>query len=171
VRALAMLAFVIGASSCRCPIEPARLHAAQLRHGHELLASIKRTACFGSCPAYELRVYRDGTVEYKGVSSVQTMGAAAGRVSDEDLAALDDLFIRNGYVDLDSSYESPSCCDAPTVYTTYSPGGCKKSVAHYLGADDVPKALFDIEAGFERIVHVERFIGEKTGGPAAVFHP
>lgn len=96
---------------------------------------------------------------------------AAGRVSDEDLAALDDLFIRNGYVDLDSSYESPSCCDAPTVYTTYSPGGCKKSVAHYLGADDVPKALFDIEAGFERIVHVERFIGEKTGGPAAVFHP
>jgi putative transposase len=59
-----MLAFVIGASSCRCPIEPARLHAAQLRHGHELLASIKRTACFGSCPAYELRVYRDGTVEY-----------------------------------------------------------------------------------------------------------
>jgi hypothetical protein len=108
-----------------------------------------------------VQVFRDGTVEYDGEYHVQVVGHASGHLDDNELAALDDLFIRNGYLALDSSYESEDATDMPSVFTSYSPGGCMKSVAHYHGDVSAPLVLREIENGIDSIVHAERWVGTK----------
>src|SRR5262245_59761798 len=126
---------------------------------HEPLASIERTACFGWCPIYRLTAYRDGSVVYEGEEYVKTKGHATGRVSPEQLTALDDLFQKAGYLALRDQYTEYRVTDMPSVNTSYSAGGKTKAVKHYLGDSSAPRALTEVEDGIDRIVHVEQWIG------------
>jgi len=150
MRATFALILVAGCGSTHCP--PPWHHGS----GHELLASIERTTCYGWCPGYKVRVFRDGMVEYEGEAYVKTLGKATGHLSPEELETLDQLFRKSGYLGLDDSYDEDAT-DMPTIYTSYSPGGCKKSIRHYgLGA---PKALDEIEHSIDRIIRIEQWIG------------
>jgi uncharacterized protein DUF6438 len=127
---------------------------------HEHLASIERTACYGWCPVYKLTVFRDGAVEYEGTGFVKRQGKATGHLRPDQLAALDELFQKHGYLGLADSYEAYEVTDAPSVYTAYSTvGGKRKDVKHYLGDTKAPAVLGKIEEGIDRIVHVEQWIG------------
>jgi hypothetical protein len=164
-RALTIAALVAQMSCTPCRYMPEVLKAARARHAHEQLASIRRTGCFGWCPVYTLRVFRDGDVEFEGEAFVQVIGRATGHLSDAELDALDDLFLRNGYLDLDSSYDSPDATDFPSADTSYSPGGCTRSVSHYLGDFGAPRVLLAIERGIDSIAHVEQWIGRGARRP------
>jgi hypothetical protein len=141
--------------------------------GHEPLASIERTACFGWCPIYKLTVYRDGSIEYEGEDYVKIKGKATGRIGADQLSALDDLFQKNGYLALHDKYTDYSVTDMPSVNTSYSSGGQTKRIEHYLGDEHAPKELGAVEEGIDRIVHVEQWIGtedereklSRHGGP------
>jgi hypothetical protein len=127
---------------------------------HEHLASIERTACFGWCPIYKLTVFRDGTVEYEGEEYVKVKGKAIGHLRPDQVAALEELFRKHGYLDLADSYEKYDVTDNPSVYTSYSPrGGKRKIVKHYLGDMKTPEVLGKIEEGIDSIVHIEHWIG------------
>jgi len=116
-----------------------------------------------------LRVFRDGSVEYEGERFVHVVGHASGHLADSELLALDDLFVRAGYLELDESYESWHVTDMPSVFTTYSAGGCARSVRHYLGDRDAPRVLTEIENGIDTIAHSDQWVGAKRGGPAATY--
>jgi len=127
---------------------------------HEHLASIERTRCYGTCPVYQLTVYRDGVVEYDGEEFVKIQGKAAGKLRPTEITALEGLFRKHGYLKLAGSYEVAAYTDAASIYTAYTPeGGKRKSVRHYLGDPDAPQDLQEIEEGFEKIVKIERWIG------------
>ncbi len=126
---------------------------------HEPLATIERTACFGWCPIYKLTVFRDGVVEYEGEDFVKTKGKATGHLAPDELAALDDLFAKHGYLELADAYTDYSVTDMPSVNTSYSSGGRTKKIQHYLGDSSAPAALGEVESGIDRIVHVEQWIG------------
>lgn len=128
---------------------------------HELLASIERTACFGTCPMYRLTVYRDGTLEYEGEQFVKLTGKHTDTISPEQVAELDRLFAANGYFDLKDAYDDASVTDMPSCHTAYAQGGRTKTIRHYLGDMGAPEALGRIEDGFDAIVHVENWIGTR----------
>jgi hypothetical protein len=112
---------------------------------HEVMATLERTACYGTCPMYSLTVYRDGTVEYNGEQFVKTQ--------------LDDLFTSAHYFDLKDAYTDYDVTDNPSAKTSYSSGGKTKTIDHYYGDSDAPEVLSTIEDGIDKIVHIEQFIG------------
>lgn len=159
------LALVLVAAACGHASEPVpplsnNNHDRTSVGRHEPLATIQRTACFGWCPVYKVTIFRDGAVEYEGEQFVKTQGHATGRISSEQLAALGELFLNNGYLTLKDSYEEYNMTDMPSVYTSYSPAPSEtKSIKHYFGDDGAPKALVEIEEGIDRIIHVEQWLG------------
>lgn len=127
---------------------------------HVLLASLSRTVCFGWCPIYTVTVYRDGVVEYQGEHFVKTKGKATWRLAPDELAALDQLFTSKGYLQLAADYSHEDITDNPSANTSYQPAGAAvKAVTHYHGDMNAPKVLDEIEDGFDRIVHTEKWIG------------
>jgi hypothetical protein len=126
---------------------------------HELVATLERTTCYGTCPAYRLAVYRDGVVQYTGEHYVEVQGAAIGHLSQGQLAALDQLFADTRYFDLQDKYMSYDITDLATAVTSYQVGARAKQVDHYHGDASAPPALEQLEAGIDRIVGTERWIG------------
>jgi hypothetical protein len=127
---------------------------------HEVHASMRRYGCFGWCPSYEVRISRDGLVEYEGLGFVKIAGDATMHITRELLVALDNLFAQHGYLALDESYEDRDTTDLPTVVTSYRASGCRtKRVSHYLGDRDAPQQLTAIETGIDRIIDVGQWVG------------
>jgi hypothetical protein len=136
-------------------------NAAPVRtHGHELLATLERTACFGECPIYKLAVYRDGVVEYNGERFVKRAGKLTAQLSTREVEALEQLFNDHRYLDLRDTYTKYNVTDMPSVNTSYvyAPGQTK-AIKHYLGDGSAPSELTEVEDAFDRIVHSERWIG------------
>lgn len=157
----------LAACGGRTAAEPDQAHDHELSNhapaptgAHVLLASLSRTACYGWCPIYTVTVYRDGVVEYDGERFVKTKGKATWHLAPDELAALDTLFTSHGYLSLAAEYTHEDVTDNPSANTAYQPaGGAAKSVTHYHGDMNAPKALDEIETGFDRIVHTETWIG------------
>jgi hypothetical protein len=157
--ALVSVAF---AAACGHPAqtpEPVSNHGGGSAGPHELLGSIERTACFGWCPVYKLTVYRDGAVEYEGEEYVKTKGKATGTLAPDKFGELDRLFQSHDYFSLKDQYTAYEVTDNPSATTSYSFGGHTKRIEHYMGDSHAPKALIEVEDGFDKIVGVEQWIG------------
>jgi hypothetical protein len=154
MRMLALLCIVAACGKPLCPVEHPTYGA------HVLLASLRRTACLGQCPVYTVTIFRDGLVEYEGESFVKAAGKVSAQLDRAQLVAIDELFARNGYLVLGDAYDDHGVMDFPWAYTSYRPSGCStKSIAHYYGDPDAPRALVVIEDGLDRIVDIEQWIG------------
>jgi hypothetical protein len=129
---------------------------------HEVIATIARGGCYGTCPIYKLTVYRDGTVEYTGDNFVKVKGPARGRVGPEVIAAIDRLFHDAHYFELADAYTERDRTDNPTTITEYRDGGRTKTITHYRGDDHTPEILTNVEDALDALVHVEQFIGTET---------
>jgi len=136
---------------------------------HEPVATIERTECHGFCPVYKITIYRDGAVAYVGTRHVKVVGPAAGRISADQLTALDHLFTTHGYLALEASYTKQTITDMPSVKTSYAPPGQPiKSVDHYRGDRSAPESLTEIENGIDDIVHTDQWIGTAEERRAAI---
>ena len=119
-----------------------------------------RTACFGSCPAYSLALYRDGTVEFHGRGHVNVCGKAFGKVSADKVAELERQLIDAHVTAMDRAYDDLSVTDAPSAYLWFRPsGGHTKGIAHYLGDRSAPEALLRAEKAVDSAANVEQWIG------------
>lgn len=126
---------------------------------HELLASLSRTACYGTCPVYTVTVFKDGAVEYKGEEFVKLTGSATGHLSLDALAQIDTLFASAHYFDLEDKYDSYDVTDNPSASTSWSHDGKTKTIDHYYGDMHAPEVLGTVEAGLDKIVNIEQWIG------------
>ena len=124
----------------------------------EIVASLERGACNGSCAEYSVVIYNDGLVEYIGMQHVATRGVAHVHLSARELGELHQLFASANYFALGGSYERDHCNDAPLVRTSYQYGGKQKDIGHCSGPD-VPRALTELEAALARLVRIERWTG------------
>ncbi len=126
---------------------------------HELVATLARGACYGTCPVYTLAIYRDGVVEYTGTRYVELKGPAIGHVSAAQLAELDRLFAAARYFELSDRYTGREWTDMPSATTSYQVGARTKQVEHYYGDSHAPPALEKLEDGIDALVGIDRWIG------------
>src|SRR5580704_2345024 len=112
--ALAMLSSLAGVSS-----------------GQELpVITLKRTACFGTCPIYSLEIFEDGRLHYSGTQFVAAIGPRQAQIPPAAVKALIDNFIKIDYFDLKDVYETRQnpdgttemITDQPTTYTSLRVG-------------------------------------------------
>jgi hypothetical protein len=94
--------------------------------------SLKRTACFGSCPSYEVRVSGDGTVTYSGDGNVAVAGKHTDRIGEEKVQSLLDTFRKADSYSLDDKYFL-NMTNGPTFIVGVKIGTNTKTVTDYMG--------------------------------------
>ena len=131
--------------------------------GSDLLITLERTECLGSCPVYKLTIHGDGSVVYEGKRFVRVTGTRKTTISHQALADLIQAFSAIDYPDLKDSYSSihnpdgseSIVTDLPTTYTSLTLNGRRKAVRDYVGA---PKELLELERKIDTIAGSKRWV-------------
>ncbi len=143
----------------------------------QVVISLKRTQCYGTCPAYRVQIRGNGEVLYRGEEFVLAKGTHRWHVDPATLAPLLELFRRADYFKLDGYYEY-LVTDMPTYVTRLTIGGQHKFVLDYGNAvapeageeDDeelpvsrLPPIVTEIENAIDRISGATGFVsGDET---------
>jgi hypothetical protein len=124
----------------------------------EMVITLERTACFGTCPVYSLTIKGDGIVVYVGEDHVRTKGVKETTISIADVNKLVLEFEKADYFSLNDSYTSFGVSDMPSANTSITIGGISKSIKHYHGDRSAPKQLTELEDKIDDIVNSDQWI-------------
>lgn len=137
--------------------------------------SMRGTACFGTCPMYEVSLDDEGTITWDGEMFVQTVGRARAQGPAGEVAA---FFERLRQIDLDAiptEYGRDADCgelwtDHPSTIIVVYRADRSTKITDYHGCrgNAALDALRPLEGEFERLVGVERWIGRH---PKCVAYP
>lgn len=84
-----------------------------------LIATIKKTPCFGKCPVYEIELYSDGKVNYKGKMHVDKMGVWEAKMLAQESLDIVNEITEMGFFDLEKEYPigGRTITDLPSTIT------------------------------------------------------
>lgn len=112
-----------------------------------LLASIERTACYGTCPAYIINVYKSGYVTYEGINFVKNEGKFYARVDGDVLDLLLSKAKEVNYSKFKNVFNE-GMTDIPSTITQVRLDGKVKQVTNR-GGDD--PELIEFEKYFDSL--------------------
>ena len=124
----------------------------------EVVITLERTACHGTCPVYALTIYGSGTAIYEGKDFVKTKGRAEITISEEKIRQLVSEFEKVDYFSLNDSYVERVITDAPSATTSITIGGKTKTIKHYHGDLNAPKQLTELESRIDEIIDSAQWI-------------
>ena len=130
----------------------------------DLVITMERTACHGTCPIYKLAIRGDGTVTYEGQDFVQVKGQQTASLSPAQIQELVSAFEQASFFTL-MDYTHVNTTDSPTVITSITLNGRSKTVNHYYGDSSAPQALFDLESKIDEITNSNQWTGSVTSPP------
>ena len=116
---------------------------------------LRRTACYGPCPAYSVHLFGDGRVEYHGDLHVSVLGARSYRIEPLAVTELAKGFYEKGFFNFCSSYRMKAT-DLPSDETTIHLGNIVKTVFVY--GDKAPEGLEDLQKQIEQTANIARFV-------------
>jgi len=124
----------------------------------EVVITLERTACHGTCPVYALTIYGSGTVIYEGKEFDKTTGEKERNISEEQIRQLVSEFDKIGYFSLSDSYEERTITDAPSTITSITIDEKTKSIKHYHGDFSAPELLTELENRIDEITNSAQWI-------------
>ncbi|MCA9664336.1 MAG: hypothetical protein KC503_02075 [Myxococcales bacterium] len=111
--------------------------------------ALRRTMCFGSCPAYTVLLRRDGTADYHGRSYAPRTGHHKGALHPWRFEQLAKLLAHLGFFKLNDSYRARVTCQSSTYVTVTRRSGKTKTVQEYGSA--APVALWGIRQAIDGV--------------------
>jgi hypothetical protein len=124
-----------------------------------VLATLQRTACFGTCPVYKVTLYTDGRVVFEGEHFIKARGRHEGLATPAAIAAVRKAVADANYLALDEHYDCYEVTDNPSANTSFNDAGHHKSITHYYGCPKAPKGLFTVEHAIDEAAQVEKWVG------------
>ena len=103
----------------------------------ELIISLQRTACFGTCPIYKIEIYSDGSGTYTGTRFVENIGSSKFQLSKTAVKTILSEAETIGFANMKEEYSEP-ISDLPTTFIQIK----DKKIRDYVGA---PKTLKNLE--------------------------
>ena len=128
----------------------------------DLMITMERTACHGTCPVYKLTIQGNGDVTYNGQDFVQVKGKQTASLSPEQIQQLVSAFEQAKFFTL-RDYTHEDTTDSPSAITSITLNG--KTVNHYSGDDSAPQGLFDLESKIDEITNSKQWTGSATSSP------
>lgn len=116
-----------------------------------LQASLRRTACYGRCPVYTIRLYDTGLATYEGKRFVDKIGMYQAMVGKEVITLLRKKAEEVGYFQFAGVYprSGPQLVDLPACETYLKDrDGTEHSI---LNKNDAPKGLIEYEQYFDSL--------------------
>jgi hypothetical protein len=109
----------------------------------ELIITLQRTACFGTCPIYKIEIYSDGSGTYTGTRFVENIGITEFNLSETNLNLILSQAEAIGFSNMKDEYSEP-ISDLPTTFIQIK----DKRIRDYVGA---PKTLKNLEKLIDQI--------------------
>ena len=100
------------------------------RNYGDVVITLERTVCYGTCPAYSLMIFGNGTVVYEGQRYVAVAGRHTSSIPQQEVKELVNHMHKAGYFSMQDVYPC-QCGDTPTVTTSVQLGGVFKKVVDY----------------------------------------
>jgi len=79
-----------------------------------LFLTFERTPCFGKCPAFRVKLYRNGHASYEGIQFAEHMGMHIGKVDPSTVLAIHAEAQKFDFFNLESKYDGP-VTDLPSM--------------------------------------------------------
>lgn len=131
---LISIAVVFSCKSTKKSVDAASLQESTL------VISMKKTACYGTCPVYEIQIYGDLSVKLKGEQHIDLIGDFESSISQERLDQLKEKFREADFFSFEEKYWE-AYTDLPTTYVYFNDDGKELQVMDYVGAPDSLKDL------------------------------
>jgi len=128
---------------------------------------LRRSGCYGRCPAYRVSLRGDGMVTFVGERDVGSIGEHQAQVSAEAVAALQAQLRSAPFSSLKGRYtpDDPRCgqvvSDMASVSIVISDGGTRQ-IEHYLGCSNAPASLYTLAQAIDEATGSARWIGAAT---------
>lgn len=121
--------------------------------------TMRRNACEGDCPVYEVTLTSEGEVSYEGRVHVKKVGAARARVSTAEAGALYASFERLHFATLPHEY-CPGMRDAGDAELSLTIGtGAPIVVRDYCGGDACEDGVGYLEARVDEVARTSQYVG------------
>ena len=101
------------------------------------IITLQRTACYGTCPIYKIKIYSDGSGIYTGTRFVENIGIFKFQLSKQAIEQILTAAIAINFANMQDEYYEP-ISDLPTTYIRIK----DKKIRGYSGA---PKPLKKLE--------------------------
>ncbi len=109
----------------------------------ELIISLQRTACFGTCPIYKIEIFSDGSGIYTGTRFVDNIGVTKFNLSETQINLILTQAETIGFTRMKEEYSEP-ISDLPTTFIQIK----DKKIRDYTGA---PKTLRQLETLIDQL--------------------
>ena len=124
----------------------------------DVVITLERTPCFGTCPVYTLNIFGNGTVVYEGKDFTEVKGKVETTISQDKVEQLISEFEKADYFSLNNNYTKRTITDAETVITSITIDGKIKTIEHYRGDFSAPKKLTELEDRIDEIINSAQWI-------------
>ena len=131
--------------SCRNAGEAAT-GASQVKANEQITIYYGRVSCPNNCPAYEMTIRPDRSVEFEGKEHTRVLGKRTYKISAEAYQAIVVAVSRAKVEGLKDEYANVPGRDEGTVILHVSWAGKTKKINHFIPSPDVPEALIELEA-------------------------
>ena len=137
----------------------------------EVMITLERTVCFGTCPIYRVTIYGDGRVEYEGTDYVEVKGTQSSNIGADGVSQLVEAFVEAGYFEWNDAYNNRNVTDMPTVITSITLEGQTKRIERYEGDASAPLELVKLENLIDTSVNSVQWTGHTPVEPEQVGLP
>ena len=154
-----------GAQQPRSTTPPSTIAPQDVENADSLV--LERTGCFGTCPAYRVRITRSGAVLFRSRELSDTSRIETASIPSDSAQALFTYARLIRFTDLPGRIEdSKAYCpsrwtDHPTALLTIYGAGWSKQVVDYYGCWWAPEALRRLEDQVDKTARVGRWM--RTG--------
>ncbi|HMP28707.1 MAG TPA: DUF6438 domain-containing protein [Saprospiraceae bacterium] len=111
------------------------------------VAAIEKSPCFGKCPVYAMRLFKDGKVIYEGRANTKKLGVYQKMLTKKELGAIVKAFDNAKFFTFNDSYSS-ELADLPSTLLYFSDGKINKSV---VGKENRPAPIMQLQYMLEKI--------------------
>jgi hypothetical protein len=121
-----------------------------------IIITLERGLCFGTCPYYSLNIFENGTVVYNGYKFVNVTGQQISKISEEEIGELVREFYNINYFSLKDNYTEIVSTDQPAVTTSININGIYKEVIDNQGAI-APQGLRLLENKIDEVTNSSKW--------------
>ncbi len=136
-----LLSLTIGLFGCKQTLETKQTSPTDEVKKDVPFISMKKTPCYGKCPAYLVDIYENGDVLFNGKSFVDYIGEHTGTITPEDVNRIKEKIHAINFFELEDKYDS-NVTDFPSCILDVNLDGKTKSILDRVGG---PKELKELE--------------------------
>lgn len=122
--------------------------------GDSLFAYIRRGACYGTCPTYEIKIYNSGFAELKGTRFLDLIGNYTTTISQAKMRALIEKAKSIGYMNMEDVYDNEMITDLPETKTSIVIDGKRKAIRRRV---NFPTEILSFEVLFDELLKSEKW--------------